>query len=47
VPDDYEEIYQQMLSEMQQPSFVAIQGLLTAWGRMPPKRESLGGDSLR
>jgi ubiquinone/menaquinone biosynthesis C-methylase UbiE len=46
VPDDYEEIYQQMLSEMQQPSFVAIQGLLTAWGRVPPKRESLGGDSL-
>ncbi|HLZ64231.1 MAG TPA: class I SAM-dependent methyltransferase [Ktedonosporobacter sp.] len=32
VPDDYEEIYQQMLTEMQQPDFVATWHLLTAWG---------------
>ena len=32
VPEDYEEIYQHMLSEMQQPDFVATMGLLTAWG---------------
>jgi ubiquinone/menaquinone biosynthesis C-methylase UbiE len=32
VPDDYEEIYQQMLSEIQQPDFTATWGLLTAWG---------------
>ena len=35
VPDDYEEIYQQMLSDMQQPDFVATWGLLTAWGETP------------
>jgi SAM-dependent methyltransferase len=35
VPDDYEEIYQQMLSEMQQPDFVATWNLLTVWGTMP------------
>ena len=35
VPDDYEEIYQQALSEMQQPDFVATWGLLTAWGNKP------------
>jgi hypothetical protein len=32
VPDDYEAIYQQMLSEMQQPDFVATWGMLTVWG---------------
>src|SRR5712691_394925 len=32
VPDDYETIYQQALSEMQQPDFVATSSLLTAWG---------------
>lgn len=35
VPDDYETIYQQALSEMQQPDFVATWGLLTAWGIKP------------
>jgi hypothetical protein len=35
VPEDYEEIYQQMLSDMQQPDFVATWGLLTAWGSTP------------
>jgi len=32
MPDDYEEIYQQMLREMQQPDFVATLDLLTVWG---------------
>ena len=32
VPGDYSMIYQQMLSEMRQPDFVAIFPLLTAWG---------------
>ena len=34
VPDDYEEIYRQMLGEMQQPDFVATTDLLTAWGKV-------------
>jgi ubiquinone/menaquinone biosynthesis C-methylase UbiE len=38
VPEDYEEIYQQMLSEMLQPDFVAIWNLLTAWGKTPLAR---------
>lgn len=38
VPDDYEEIYQHMLSEMQQPDFVAIWQLLTAWGKVPLRK---------
>ncbi|HEX4203504.1 MAG TPA: class I SAM-dependent methyltransferase [Ktedonobacteraceae bacterium] len=33
MPDDYETIYQQMLSEMQQPDFVATWNFVTAWGR--------------
>jgi len=32
VPDDYQEIYQQALTEMQQPDFEATYTLLTAWG---------------
>ncbi len=39
LPDDYETIYQQMLSEMQQPDFVAIWNLLTAWGNKPPRKK--------
>jgi len=35
VPDDYEEIYQQLLSELQQPDFVATWNLLTAWSNKP------------
>jgi hypothetical protein len=35
VPDDYETIYLQALSEMQQPDFVSTWGLLTAWGIKP------------
>src|SRR5581483_9079267 len=34
VPDDYEEIYQQMLREMQQPDFEATWNLLTLWGKV-------------
>jgi ubiquinone/menaquinone biosynthesis C-methylase UbiE len=32
VPDDYQELYQQALKEMQQPEFVAKGIMLTAWG---------------
>jgi ubiquinone/menaquinone biosynthesis C-methylase UbiE len=32
VPDDYEDIYQQMLHEMQQPDFVVAGHITTAWG---------------
>jgi ubiquinone/menaquinone biosynthesis C-methylase UbiE len=32
VPDDYETLYQQLLTEMQQPDFVATWRLLTLWG---------------
>jgi ubiquinone/menaquinone biosynthesis C-methylase UbiE len=32
LPEDYQDIYQQMLYEMQQPDFVATMRLLTAWG---------------
>ncbi len=39
VPDDHEAIYQRMLSEMQQPDFVARVDLLTAWGINPPKKK--------
>lgn len=32
VPEDYEQLYQQMLNETQQPDFLATGGLLTVWG---------------
>ena len=32
VPDNYNDIYQQMLDEMQRPDFVAVSRLLTVWG---------------
>jgi ubiquinone/menaquinone biosynthesis C-methylase UbiE len=32
LPDDYEDIHQQMLMEMQAPDFVATWEVLTAWG---------------
>lgn len=38
VPDDYEDLYQQMLREIQQPDFVATLSLLTAWGNAPERR---------
>ncbi|HLI71814.1 MAG TPA: class I SAM-dependent methyltransferase [Ktedonobacteraceae bacterium] len=38
VPDDYEDLYQQMLREIEQPDFVARGRMLTAWGTSPDKR---------
>lgn len=35
IPDDYETIYQQALTEMQLPDFVGRMGMLTAWGTSP------------
>jgi ubiquinone/menaquinone biosynthesis C-methylase UbiE len=35
IPDDYEAIYQQALTEMHQPDFVGRMGMLTAWGTSP------------
>ncbi|HTK09048.1 MAG TPA: class I SAM-dependent methyltransferase [Ktedonobacteraceae bacterium] len=35
VPENYEELYQQMLNEMQQPGFMATMGVMTAWGQVP------------
>lgn len=46
LPEDYEQIYQQMLHEMQQPDFVATWGLLTAWGHPSPVREEVA-EALR
>ena len=37
VPEDYEVIYQQMLSEIQQPGFVGEASMLTAWGINPQR----------
>lgn len=39
VPDDYETIYQQMLSEVQQSDVAAPWSLLTTWGNTPPEIE--------
>jgi ubiquinone/menaquinone biosynthesis C-methylase UbiE len=36
VSEDYEECYQQMLKEMEQPDFVATWKLQTAWGQVQP-----------
>ena len=38
VPEDYEDLYQQMLHETQQPDFEATLNLLTAWGH--PKNQA-------
>lgn len=35
VPENYEDLYQQMLDETQRPDFVATWKLLTAWGIVP------------
>jgi hypothetical protein len=35
LPDDYDAIYQQMLTDIQQPDFVARWAFLTAWGQAP------------
>ncbi|HTK07525.1 MAG TPA: class I SAM-dependent methyltransferase [Ktedonobacteraceae bacterium] len=48
LPDDYEELYHQMLQEIQQPDFVARQYLLTAWGMVsPPELSTRKSDPLR
>jgi SAM-dependent methyltransferase len=41
IPSDYEEIYQQMLKEMQQPDFAATWTLVTAWGTRPEGKAPL------
>lgn len=33
IPEDYEELYRQMISETQQPDFTATGRVLTAWGQ--------------
>ena len=38
LPEDYQTLRQQVLSDMQQPDFVATWRLLTAWGIKAPKR---------
>jgi hypothetical protein len=38
IPDDYEQIYQRMLIEMQEPDFTATWNLLTVWGTKKPLR---------
>jgi hypothetical protein len=35
VPQDYEAICQEMLTDMQQPAFTATWHLLTVWGNRP------------
>jgi ubiquinone/menaquinone biosynthesis C-methylase UbiE len=39
VPNDYEQIYQRALTEIQQPGFIAKWSLLTAWGTIPEKKQ--------
>ena len=41
VPEQYEEIYQQMLEEMKQPDFEGEWILLTVWGRNPAKKTAV------
>ena len=35
LPDDYQEIYQQMLTEIEQPDFASTTIMLTVWGNTP------------
>ena len=44
-PNNYENLYQQMLQEMQQPGFVAIWRLRTVWGTKPLTMEKPVYDS--
>ena len=41
VPDDYEETYQQALSDIRRPGFEARWTLLTVWGRNPQRQAML------
>jgi ubiquinone/menaquinone biosynthesis C-methylase UbiE len=43
LPDDYENICQQALNEMQQPDFVVVARMLTAWGTTPLVQSSGSG----
>ncbi len=47
VPEDYEEIYQQMLSDMQQAGFVGTWNLLTTWGHPSPTEDLPDDDVAR
>lgn len=35
LPDNYDELYQQMLHEIEQPGFIAHASMLTVWGQAP------------
>lgn len=39
VPEDYQDLCQQARLEMQQPDFVATWNMLTAWGKVPSKKQ--------
>ncbi len=39
VPDDYQELYQQMLQDMQQPDFQLMGTMLTVWGKTPAEQD--------
>ncbi len=43
IPDNYEELYQQALREMQQPDFVATWNFLTIWGNPPEEKVRMEG----
>lgn len=42
VPEDYEELSQQALDEMQQADFAATWHMITAWGTVPADKEQIG-----
>jgi hypothetical protein len=42
VPEDYEEIYQQALIEMQQPDFIGRWNALTVWGQNTSRQKPEG-----
>jgi hypothetical protein len=39
LPENYDQLYQQALHEMQQPGFVATWRYVTAWGRVVATRQ--------
>lgn len=43
LPDDYEDLCQQVFTEMQQPGFVATGSMLTAWGNVSPRGKKAAG----
>ncbi len=40
LPDDYDQLYQQMLNELKEPDALVVWTFLTAWGDVPSKIES-------